>query len=321
LKGRIEPLEERVQGEGVPVWGYSFPDVSLGTAPGSRRRAVAWITLPRMPGSIEAAYLAVGVVAERGERFPVSWKLAVDGVNVAREFKPQLTVETDFGVYGRAIYDVKPLLSRRLAERDDHKIFLARDIYRPVRVVDVFLYARYRVDGARYASSYYTGAAGLEPGEMLNLYFDIGRSFEGRRTATVLLHLPSYQAKARIVAGGSEPLIVSGGNGQLASISIPYKGTPIPLSIVYERPTTIFYPKTMIVSDVIVSEILYPEPRPRLEVDEVKATGEIITVRGRIINEGEGDLLGALLVAIAVGASSPGLGLRGYHRESLGSSR
>jgi len=301
LKGGLEPLEDGVAGRGVPVWGYSAPSVSLGTAPGSRRRAVSWITLPRAEGRVEAAYLSVGVLIERGERFPVSWKMSVDGVSISREFKPQFTVDTDYGVYGRAIYDVKPVLARRLAEREDHKIFMARDAYRPIRVVDVFFYARYQLEGASYEASYHTGAAALEPGESVSVYANLGRSIGGGRKAAVTVYSPSHQARLRVVAGGSQPVEVAGLGGYLAEVRVPYKGSPVPVSVVYETPREPFYPKTAIVSDVVVAEVLAPEPKPRVAVESVERSGSRLRIRLRIENEGEGQLSNALLVAIALG--------------------
>jgi len=301
MKGGLEPVEDGVAGRGVPVWGYSAPSISLGTAPGSRRRAVAWLTLPRAEGRVEAAYLSVGVLIEKGERFPVSWKMAVDGVSISREFKPQFTVDTDYGVYGRAIYDVRPVLARKLAEREDHKIFVARDAYRPVRVVDVFLYARYAVEGASYESSYHTGAAALEPGESVSVYANLGRSLGGGRKAAVTLYSPSHQARLRVVAGGSQPVEVAGLGGYLAEVTVPYRGSPVPVSVVYETPREPFYPKTAIVSDVVVAEVLAPEPRPEVEVEEVERLDSRLRVRLRVENRGDGVLANALLVAIALG--------------------
>ncbi len=305
MRGSIEPLEDGKRGTGVAVWGYSFPgEVSVGTSPGSRRRVTAWIGLPRAEGPVEAAYMSIGVLLDRDDRPPVSWKLSVDGVSIAREFKPQFCVEVDDGLYCKAVYDVRPLLSRRLAEREEHRVFIARDAYRPVRISDIFLYARYRVEGARYASSYHVGAVALEPGEALNVYVDIGRSFDGRRTAGVLIRSPNHMSLFRIVAGGSKPVEAGGRGGLFVEVSVPYKGSPVPVSVKYEEPETRFYPKTAVVSDIVVVETVAPEPRPRIIVERVSREGSRIVVEGRVVNEGDAALSSPMLVAVAVGVQA-----------------
>ncbi len=310
MEGALEPVEEAVRGKGIPVWGYSFPrGLRLGTAPDSRRRGHTWITMPRAEGRVEAAYLSIGVVLGEGARVPFSWKLAVDGVNIAREFKPQFVVETDSGVYAKAVYDVKPVLASRLAEREDHRVFMARDAYHPVEVVDVFLFARYE-GPYEYSSSYLTGAVRLEPGEVYQASARLPQVPGGNRSAGIMIHSPSHLAEFEIVIGGSKPFHTGGGGSAFLEVPFTYRGSPVPLSIRYLRPSVPIYPKHAVVSDAIIVDLAAPAPRPRIVIESVVEEDGVVVVRGKVVNEGEGEMHDALLEVSAMTVQ--------VHRERLG---
>ena len=310
MEGALEPVEEAVRGKGVPVWGYSFPrGLRLGTAPDSRRRGHTWIILPRAESRVEAAYLSIGVVLGEGARLPLSWKLAVDGVNIAREFKPQFVVETDSGVYAKAVYDVRPVLASRLAEREEHRVFLARDAYHPIEVVDVFLFARYE-GPYEYSTSYLTGAVKLEPGEVYQVSARLPQVPEGSRSAGIMIHSPSHLAEFEIVIGGSRPFRAGGGDSTFLEVPFAYRGSPVPLSIRYVKPSVPFYPKHAIVADTIIVDLAAPAPRPRIVIESVAEEEGVVVVKGRVVNEGEGDMHDTLLEVSAMTVL--------VHRERLG---
>ena len=300
VTGGLDVVEE-VSGRGIPAWGYALGGPRVGSAPGASTRGTLWVSLPRASEGIERLLLSIGVFVDHDVRPPISWKLIVDGVSVFREFRPQFQVETDWGVYMKAIYDVKPILSRRVIERETHKIVVIRDAVKPVRIADAVLYARYSSEKGVYSVSYWTGAVALEPGEGYQVNANLGRSMEGRRRAGVIVHSPYHDASFRVIAGGSRPEAAVGEGSHYIEASIPYKGSPVPVYIRYEDPGYRFYPRIAVVSDVFVAEVKAPEPRPRLVVEKVSVTDSRVAIEGYVENVGDDVLEPSMLVVLALG--------------------
>ncbi len=301
VSGVLDLVEES-SGRGVPSWGYALGGPRVGSSPGAQRRGVVWLSLPRAGRSVESLLLSIGVFVEGRLRPPISWKLAVDGVSVSRELKPQFVVETDQGVYMKAIYDVKPILSRRVLSQEDHRVVVVRDAVHSIRVADVFMYARFANEKARYSVSYRTGAVALEPGEVYKVDANLGTHLGGERRAGVIVHSPYHDAVLELVAGGSRPEATVGQGSFFVEARVPYRGSPIPVSVKYRDPGYRFYPRVAVVSEAIVYEVVAPEPRPRLVVSGVERVDESrVRVRGYVENEGGEELVDAMIVAIAVG--------------------
>jgi len=300
VTGGLDVVEE-VSGRGIPAWGYALGGPRVGSAPGASTRGTLWVSLPRASESVERLLLSIGVFVDHDVRPPISWKLIVDGVSVSREFRPQFQVETDWGVYMKAIYDVKPILSRRVVERESHKIVVIRDAVKPVRMADAVLYARYSSEKGVYSVSYWTGAVALEPGEGYQVNANLGRSMEGKRRAGVIVHSPYHDASFRVIAGGSQPETAVGEGSHYIEASVPYKGSPVPVYIRYEDPGYRFYPRIAVVSDVFVAEVKAPEPRPRLVVERVSVKDSRLVIEGYVENVGDDVLEPPMLVVLALG--------------------
>ena len=300
MNGSLEVVVEEA-GRGVPVWGYALGEVRVGSAPGAQRRGAMWVPLPRAGEKVERLYLSIGLLLPPDRRVPLRWKLSVDNVSIAREFKPQFAVETDRGVYYKAVYDVKPVLARRIVEREDHKVLIIHDALHPITVMDVFLFGVYGSERASYSVAYRTGAVALQPGEVYKADMNVGYSFGGQRKAGLIIHSPGADAEFEVVAGGSRPGIATGQGSHYVEVVVPYKGSPVPFSVKYRETPYTFYPKTAIVTEMVAGEIQAPTPRPMLVVEKARREGRTIIVEGHVDNQGDGDLENAQIVAIALG--------------------
>jgi hypothetical protein len=286
-----------LQGELVEVLreagnGYAFiemrqANISLGTSPGARKYGHSSLRLPRPEDArVKASYLSVGVTAGGDYAWRAPVRLKIDGSTVAREYKPQFSVEIDEGFYYKAVYDVTPLVSRKLLEKSDHKLGVFYEHLRPLRVSDACLLAVFEAQKASFSVSYHTGAVSMQPGEVFKVNARLPGSLEGARRAMVGLHVPSSRSSVKLVAGGSDPLVVTGPGFIVAEVRIPYRGPEIPVAILYEKPETSVYPKTVVVTDVAVIESVYPEPRPEIEIRGVRAAGGKMTIEGVVDNKG-----------------------------------
>lgn len=301
VSGELDRVEE-VSGQGIPAWGYALGGPKVGSGPGAVTRGAMWLNLPRAGTRVERLLLSIGIFTDREVRTPISWKLVVDGVSISREFRPHFVVETDDGYYMKAIYDVKPVLAGRVLRQESHKILVYRDAVHPIRVADALLYARFENEKARYAVSYYTGAVALEPGEYYKVDADIGRSFGGKRTAGVILHSPYHDSAFELIAGGSRPERAVGHGVHYIEVTVPYKGSPVPVSLRYVDPGFKFYPRIAVLTEVIATELLAPAPEPKLVIESVEASDTRVRVKGIVENVGDDVLDSTMLVVLALGA-------------------
>lgn len=301
VSGALDRVEE-AYGQGIPAWGYALGGPKVGSGPGAVSKGAMWLNLPRAGGSVERLLLSIGVFTDRDIRAPISWKLVVDGVSISREFRPQFIVETDDGYYMKAIYDVKPILASRVVGQESHKILVYRDAVHPIRLADALLYARFKSEKARYAVSYFTGAVSLEPGEHYKVDANIGRGFGGKRTAGVIVHSPYHDSAFELVAGGSRPERAVGQGVHYIQVSVPYKGSPVPVSVKYIDPGYKYYPRIAILTEAIVAELLAPAPEPRLVIGEVEVEDSRVRVRGSVENIGDDVLDSTMIVVLALGA-------------------
>ncbi|MEB3774438.1 MAG: hypothetical protein GSR86_05895 [Desulfurococcales archaeon] len=289
----------RGSGEGYVSFDSQYSNTPLGSSPGSLRRTFLSLFIPRPDeGVCTSSILSIGV-RQPEARIPFRWKVAIDGSTIAREFKPQFRASIDKGVYMRAIYDVKPLLSRKLAERVSHRFTAVYDSYQPVTLADVSLLAVFSGQG-RYSYSYHTGALAMEPGDSVKVDASIG-GLIGDRVAVIALHIPSTSSIVRIVAGGSDPVEVTGPGFRLVRVKIPYRGGLVPVAIMYEDPGTRFYPRIVTVSDVLVYDQVYPSPRLRLRIDSVEASDSEAVIEGVVENTGEGPARSPMIIVLGMG--------------------
>ncbi len=298
MEGKLVEIG-RGRGEGYVSYTSEALGVQLGSAPGSVKRAFMSLFLPRPEGEKpQQALLSLGVRASTVLR-PFRWKVVVDGATVTREFKPQFVSKTDNGVYMKAVYDVRPLLSRRIMERVSHRMIAFYDSFQPVTLADASMMAVFGGRGM-YSYSYHIGAVSLEPGDSVKVDANLGGAI-GERVAVVSLHIPSSSSRISIVAGGSEPVEVSGPGYRRVRVKVPYKGGLIPVAIRYHDTGERFYPKIVVLSEVIVHDVSYPEPRLKIEISEVSEEGDKVVIKGVVENRGEGVAVKPIVVVLGLG--------------------
>ncbi|MCE4612947.1 MAG: hypothetical protein F7C07_03860 [Desulfurococcales archaeon] len=278
----------RDSGDGFAFAEMKQANISLGTVPGARKYGQASLRIPRPSNArVKASYLSVGVMAGGDYAWGAPVRLKIDGSTVAREYKPQFSVEVDEGFYYKAIYDITPLVSKKLLEKSEHKLGAFYEHLRPLRLSDACLLAVYESGKGSYSISYHTGAVSLQPGEVLKVNMRLPKRLEGTRKALVGVYLPSSRSYIKVVAGGSDPLVMSGPGFATASIEVPYRGLEVPVAVIYEKPETSVYPKTVVVTDVIVVESIYPKPDPRVIIESKHLKGEEASIEGTIVNNGD----------------------------------
>ncbi|MCE4599543.1 MAG: hypothetical protein F7C81_05035 [Desulfurococcales archaeon] len=291
----------RSEGVGFPSFDTQYAGISLGSGPGARKRGGMSLAIPRPEESAcEVALLSVGV-RTKAATVPFRWRLAVDGSTISREFKPQFRVEADESTYYRVVYDAKPLLYSKLVSTVDHRLQVLYDGFQPIVLSDASMLAVFKHEKSRYSVSYHTGAMTLTPGDVVKVDANIGNSFGGERIAIVSVYVPSPHAVIEVIAGGSEPLRVEGPGYRSIRVKVPYRGYMVPVAVRYRESDVRFYPKTAIITDVVVMEATYPVPRLKLVVDEVYVDDDKVSMKGYVENIGDDWVRRPLLVVLGMG--------------------
>lgn len=292
----------RLRGEGVVSYSFTPAQLTLGQAGGSKKGSIK-IALPRPEGAKTlAAYMSVGVVAPGTLRPPVRWRLAVDGSTISREMKPQVAAELDEGYYYKIIYDVRPLLGRKLAERRIHSFIVNYEGAQPITVSDVAIVALYSLQGGRASAYYYSGARVLEPGSVEKLYARLGPAAEGgiRRAASMAL-IPGAASRLKLAAGGSEASEAQGPGVRVLEVEVPFKGDEVPVALVYEDPGTPIYPSRLVVGDVVVYENSIEGVNVDVRVESVEVGEGSIKITGMVRNRGSRQLEALQVEALTSG--------------------
>jgi len=275
----------RIQGDGLTSLSLTPANITLGQVGGFKKGGMK-IDLPKPDeGETLDAFMSVGVITPSTLRPPVRWRLSLDGSTISRELKPQLTVELEEGYYHKVIYDVKPLLSRKLAERRIHNLLVTYEGAHLLTIVDVALIARFRVDAARTSAAYFSGARALEPGEREMLYARLGHASPGSvRRAHAMAFIPGASSTLRLAAGGSRAVEAQGPGVRVLDVEVPFKGSEVPVALVYPDPGEPIYPRRLVASDVAVIDNAVEGYEVEVKVLSVEEAGGALRVRGIIRN-------------------------------------
>ncbi|MCE4603765.1 MAG: hypothetical protein F7B20_02225 [Aeropyrum sp.] len=277
----------RLRGKGFIAYSTLQSQALLGYGGGATRKFSTRFSI-RKPreARAERVMISIGLFLPTTLTLPVRWKLALDGVTLSREIKPQVVVGAENAKYARLVIDATPLLSQKFTERSVHSIFAFYDGAHPVTLADAFVVAAYSCEGSEYSVEYFTGAASLEPGEIYKTYAQLGPSMGGSRSAVVSAHIPNPKSVMELVAGGSRRERIRGPGYRVARVEVPYRGSEIPVAIIYRRPETPLYPKTVIAGDILVHENRIEGFELKMERGEVSKSGGSYIVSLKLSNEG-----------------------------------
>jgi len=316
MQGKLDKLVVE-QGKGVVnVSRYTGRDL-LGAVPGASTRLGVWLGLTPASNRVEKALLTLGFEAPKDATPPFKVKFMVDRSGIARELKPQLSVELEDTIYYKVAYDVKPLLAGKLGRWHLHKALFYYDMMSPLIIRDLSLVVVYNVENvdARYSFSMLTGGRTLEPGEVTVEYPPFYDYMGGQREASLIIHSPSTEAEFEVVVAGSSPRRVTGFESTVLTMSFDYRGSLIPVSVRYLEGKRKYYPRKAVITDLYLLEQLVPKSSLSVSIDHTEFSGGKIKVSISIFNNGESIInniivslmgLGARLARKKIGTLKPG---------------
>ena len=301
MQGELDLLVKD-KGYGVPIVEVATGRELLGTSPGAQSRVSMSLQIPPVEGELVAALLTLGIEATPSIRTPIRMRVTLDRGSVTREFKPQFRVELDDTIYYKAVYNVKPILVKRVGRGIFHTLTIIYDLVQPVFFRDASLVAIFSNTISEYALSFLTGAKVLEPGEVTVEYPPFFNSFGGTRRAGLIIHSPYHESEFSVTVAGAEHDGIVGQGSFHITIPFSYPGSLVPVGIRYREPDHQFYPKRAVVTDVYLVETRKPRPRLGVYIRQVEHSEGKLRVKLVIENTGEASVSRISIVMIALGS-------------------
>ncbi len=235
------------------------------------------------------AYLEVGMVLR--DRVLPKWRLWVNRIAVTREFKPALLLDLDEAsrYYAKAIYDLTPVLG---SSEPPYRVVVQYEGSPEIELTDISVLALYPDEASTTTYLYYGGALAMMPGE--EKVVKLPYAVEGARLSLVV-GMPSRAAEL-VVGCGPREVEVKGLVGY-HEISFECGGVARELRMVYRKPPYPFYPRTLVISSLLVERSVKSEPRLSFRSVERTGRGVVVTVA----NEGSARPELALLVVTSRG--------------------
>ena len=282
------------------VYASSTPAVVLGGLKSSR------VTIPLELSRIEnatlkQALLEIGVKAPQ-ERF--LWRLKLNGVPVAREFKPSIVAELKNMYFSKVVYDVTPLFDA-FRRRSRCNVTFKYESSSTITIEHVALLILYKSSDAVSHISFLSGALSIEPGESIEVFIKHPTGLNIPGLLKTVMIMPSTQAKALLKMNNHEPKIVGGiVGGEEAVLKLDKIEEMNTLLINHVESETRYFPKELLVSSVLLSQITYKEPRLVVEdiiVPNRISRGEKIKII--ISNKGDAKPDKSLITLMHLGSS------------------
>jgi hypothetical protein len=263
-----------------------YPDMLLGQTALTRFRTPFHVEKPE---NILKSLLEIGVIVPRLSMYNMI--LVFNNVTLTRELKPGVCVDIDNKYYCKLVFDVTPVITSKPSQT------LRLDAeYRGVEEINIAHVGFITLKKSGEASSsilFYSGSLLLDPGEAYIL--KLQQKMESA-LARFVLFVPHPSAVVKISSNDDsvKPLEISGASGfseytmsvgNVSEIRIEYKGDKS------------YYPRTLILSSVLVYKSSMPLPSIDIAIREIKGDKALV----KVVNSGTGEARNLILTSISRG--------------------
>ncbi len=231
---------------------------------------------------IDELYLTmVSVLSEPVSK--VMWRVSVDGLNITREFKPQIANESPIGnIYAVHVFD----LSKIVKGGKTYTLTISCDSSMPVIVDGLELVGVRRVDGVSTGVSYRAGCVLLNPSESYSIRSTFSKP--GLYNASLFMNVPSRNALVDISLNDEHVRTLSGllglSNVQLSNLRLKGKDT---LVIRHRETAEMYHPRFIGVYSVLKHDVNCRGPEVTMTLDEVLCEGKECKLSVVLKNEGD----------------------------------
>lgn len=289
---------EKIKGDIVYV--SAMPHASLGSLI-STKTTVPLDFAPITNAELSKALLELAVVTQR-ERF--MWRLKVNGIPITREFKPQIVAVLRNRLFTKLVYDVSPILkSSEDIKRNRVNVTIKYEGSDRIIIEHVGLLTFYTCEDAEGSISLLSGALALDPGEEARCILKHPHVLSVPGMLRAMMILPNPKARTIITFNDARKTVVEGivgGDEIVLNVNSIMESNVV--SIKHDEAQTQYFPKELLVSSILLSQVQYNEPR--LEVvdvtyPEVLKSGDKIKIV--VANNGSSKPDRAVIIALVRG--------------------
>jgi len=198
------------------------------------------------------------------------WKVSLGTVTLVREFKPQVLIKSNDKSYASIVFDVAQILK----EPGKYELSVSCESSESVKIDEIGLIGIIPLKGASVYLNYWAGEATIAPGESYEI--ELNNVNEGEAGLVMVFTMPSRNASMAIYVNGNKMTNISGIVGSdevsLKEIQVPKEAL---ISVKHLKTGTSYYPKNMMLHEIVSYMPL--SPGPRIELD-VRHSGEDIEV-------------------------------------------
>ncbi len=263
-----------------------YPDMLLGQTALTRFRAPFHVERFE---NILKSLLEIGIIVPRLNVYNMI--LAFNNVTLTRELKPGVCVDIDNKYYCKLVFDVTPVVISKPSQT------LRLDVeYRGVEEINIAHVGFITLKKSGEASSsifFYSGSLLLDPGETYTLKLQQKMESALARFVVFIPH-PGAVVKVSSDDDSIKPLEISGTSGfSEFAVSI---GKASEIRIKYKSDKS-HYPRTLILSSVLVYKSSMPLPSIDISVREIRGD----RARVIVVNSGTGEARNLILTSISRG--------------------
>ena len=257
----------------------------------------------RVPANsrIRRAYLEIAAVVPSIQH--TKWRIWISGKPVTREFKPQVSVDSEEGYYTKSVYDVTPFLIN-MEEHSRHVVSVYYEGSQPIVVDHVGLLLLLDTTDSMHSYTYLSGALLLPPASEKSIPIElVSPPSNGDSTVRLIIKSPSKYAEARISLNGDEIARVTGVVGvEDLELRVPRLREKNVLTISHVQGGMSYFPKNLVVSTILCSTVFSHKPLLEIRKIEHVVSGEEVEIRTLIANRGDAETEKTLLVVMEHGS-------------------
>ncbi len=262
-------------------------NVKLGGLSGFTEYSVKF-TPPIIESSkVDKTLLEIGVLT-RESRLS-KWRLWVNNVAITREYKPSLTASVDDElIFGKALFDLKPVID---STTEQYSVTIQYDGSPEATITHIGLLVVYRSPDSKLDMEFYSGALVLQPGDEYSIKPRIMETLRNSNIRVVMV-VPNKLSRVSLDCGNTKKI-----TGIIGPQDVKLRCSGESIRVKYEETSTPFYPKTLIVSSILIENLERKEPQLDINILDIKGDNVLV----RVTNRGNTEPENIYLIAVSKG--------------------
>ncbi len=241
---------------------------------------------------LDEVYLIIITAANEGLG-KVSWRVGIEELSITREFKPQVVVECGGYLYAVHLFD----LSKVVKGGKTYTLTISCDSPHPITIDGVELVGVKRDSGLITEVDYRGGCILINQTE--NYAVQYSSKYDGRVSTSILLNMPSKNAKVDIVLNERVVKTLNNYIGLINTVINSFESLGNSTLSIYHRDSGAkYHPPFIPIYSILRYKMNKEGPKISIVVSDVRRKGNNISITATLRNEG--DLVCDTLTLIAL---------------------